>query len=341
MPSLVARLLLAGLGLVAGGCADSSRQAAAPAAELSFPQDLFARVNGATLHYLDWGGEGDLLLLLPGWSQTAYTWGEIAPKFTDRFRVVSLTRRGHGASEKATAGFTLDVLVDDVVAFVDSIGASRIVLAGHSFAGREMPLVAARLGERVRGLVFLDAVYDWPALRRHQGSAEINRLMEPPDSAFASREALEAWYRWRDPETWRPVVAATLRSQTLLTSDGRVAWQLPIADLAKELGWMATTGTDYSAIRVPALAIWANMLEPGTRSLARAGYPAEDVEAFRTWVIEADQVVKRAGIDALKQSAGPVTVVELSAMHAVHWFDPDRVVVEMNRFFDAIADETR
>jgi hypothetical protein len=32
-----------------------------------------------------------------------------------------------------------------------------------------------------------------------------------------------------------------------------------------------------------------------------------------------------------------VTVVELSAMHAVHWFDPARVIAEMSRFFDAIS----
>lgn len=300
------------------------------------PQDLFARVNGVSLHYLDWGGAGDLLLLLPGWSHTAYGFGGIAPAFTGRFRVVGLTRRGHGASARPDSGFTIDALVQDVVSFIDALGAERVVLAGHSFAGREMPLVAARLGERTRGLVFLDAVYDWPAVARHPATAGINRLMEPPESAFASYAAMDAWYRWRDPETWGPVAAATLRSQTCLTEQGRLAWRLPLADLASQLGWMATAGTDYSAVQAPALAIWTSMLEPAYRALEIAGYPAEDLALFRRWVTECDLVVKRAGLDSLRRAAAPVTVVEMVAPHLLHWYDPARVIREMSRFLDGL-----
>ena len=136
----------------------------APSEQTAIPQDLFARVNGITLHYLDWGGSGDLLLFLPGWSGTAHVFDDIAPAFTDRYRVVGLTRRGHGSSEKTNPERGLETLVKDEVAFIDATGAKRVILAGHSFAGLEMPLVAEALGDRVAGVVFLDAVYDWPTL---------------------------------------------------------------------------------------------------------------------------------------------------------------------------------
>lgn len=305
--------------------------------KIVLPQDLYAQVNGLSLHYLDWGGRGDLLLMLPGWSHTAYTFAGIAPAFTDRFHVVALTRRGHGASAKPDSGFTIEALVDDIVSFVGALGAKRVVLVGHSFGGRELPLVAERLGERTRGLVFLDAVYDWPLMTRHPATATINHYLEPPDSALASYRALDAWYRWRDPETWGPVAAATLRSQTFLTAEGRLEWQLPLAQLAKQLGWMATTGTDYAAIRVPTLAIWANMLEPATRAMKAAGYGPDDVATFRGWVVDGDQVTKKSGLAALRRAKAPVTIIGLSAPHLLHWYDPVRIIREMNGFLNRLG----
>lgn len=324
--------LVAALGL--GPTALGAQRSEPP--RVVFPQELQARVNGVGLNYLDWGGTGDLMLLLPGWSHTAHAWAGIAPAFTDRYRVVGLTRRGHGSSEKPIAGFTLEALVDDIVAFIGALGAQRVVLVGHSFAGREMPLVAERLGSRVAGMIFLDAVYDWPMMGRNPGTADINRLMLPPDSVFGSYAALEAWYRWRDPETWGPVAAVTLRAQTHLAADGRLAWQLPLAELGKQLGWMATTGTDYAAIKVPVLAVWARMLEPALRAMRATGYSAEDQALFRRWVTEVDVPVKQSGLAALRRAAGPVTVVELESPHLLTWYDPVRIIAEMDRFLGSL-----
>ncbi len=54
--------------------------------------------DGVRLHYLDWGGSGDAVLLLPGMGSTAHAFDDIAPKLTDRFRVFALTPRAHGES---------------------------------------------------------------------------------------------------------------------------------------------------------------------------------------------------------------------------------------------------
>jgi pimeloyl-ACP methyl ester carboxylesterase len=299
------------------------------------PQDLFARVNGISLHYLDWGGTGDLLLMLPGWSHTAHTFAGIAPAFTDRFHVVGLTRRGHGASDKPRTGFAIDDLVNDVVAFVEALGAKRVVLVGHSFGGREIPLVAARLAGRVRALVFLDAVYDWPMMGTIPGTADINRFMTPPDSAFVSRAALEAWFRTRDPGTWGRVAEATLRAQTHLTADGRVAFQLPL-DLGRELAWMTTTGTDYSAVTAPSLAVYTDQADYIAEGMKAAGYPAADQATARKWGREGDLAVKRSGIASLRRARAPVTVVGMAGPHLIHWYDPAAIVQMMNRFLDAL-----
>ena len=58
----------------------------------------FVKVNGIRLHYLDWGGAGTAMLFLTGMGNSAYIYNEFAPHFTAKFRVIALTRRGHGDS---------------------------------------------------------------------------------------------------------------------------------------------------------------------------------------------------------------------------------------------------
>src|SRR5208282_2226163 len=103
----------------------------------------FITVNGVRLHYLDWGGSGDTLLLLTGMGNSAHIYDDLAPKFTDSFHVLGLTRRGHGQSEKPETGYDTATLVEDIRQFLDAMKIQRVVLVGHSLAGGELTMFAA------------------------------------------------------------------------------------------------------------------------------------------------------------------------------------------------------
>src|SRR3954469_13706339 len=98
----------------------------------------FITANGVRLHYLDWGGAGDTLLFLHGMGDTAHIYDALAPRFTNQFRVLGLTRRGHGESQMPESGYDTATLVEDVRQFLDALKIERLVLAGHSFAGDEL-----------------------------------------------------------------------------------------------------------------------------------------------------------------------------------------------------------
>src|SRR5437762_6057399 len=98
----------------------------------------FVTVNAVKLHYLDWGGAGETLLFLHGMGDTAHRYDDFAPKFTNQFRVLGLTRRGHGESEIPETGYDTATLVEDIRQFLDALKIRRVVLAGHSFAGDEL-----------------------------------------------------------------------------------------------------------------------------------------------------------------------------------------------------------
>jgi pimeloyl-ACP methyl ester carboxylesterase len=117
-------------------------------------------VNGIRLHYLDWGGSGPTLLFLTGMGSSAYIYSNFAPRFTGNFRVLALTRRGHGDSDYPETGYNADTLVEDICQFMDRLGIAKAILAGHSLAGVELTHFAGTYPERVEKLVYLEALDD-------------------------------------------------------------------------------------------------------------------------------------------------------------------------------------
>jgi pimeloyl-ACP methyl ester carboxylesterase len=120
----------------------------------------FITVNGVRLHYLDWGGKGETLLFLHGMGDTAHIYDDFAPKLTNQFHVLALTRRGHGESEIPETGYDTATLVEDIRQFLDALKIQRVVLAGHSFAGDELTRFAVVHPDRVIKLIYFDSAYD-------------------------------------------------------------------------------------------------------------------------------------------------------------------------------------
>ncbi|MDP9191863.1 MAG: hypothetical protein M3P06_09205 [Acidobacteriota bacterium] len=53
------------------------------------------------LHYLEWsGGKRGVLLMLAGLGNDAHVFDSFAVRFTDKYRVLALTRRGYGESDR-------------------------------------------------------------------------------------------------------------------------------------------------------------------------------------------------------------------------------------------------
>jgi non-heme chloroperoxidase len=126
----------------------------------SNPRSDFVPVNGIRLHYLDWGGNGPTLIFLTGMGCSAYIFNQFAPRFTDRFRVLALTRRGQGDSDYPETGYDADTLTEDIRHFMDHLHVEKAILAGHSLAGVELTHFAATYPARVEKLVYLDALDD-------------------------------------------------------------------------------------------------------------------------------------------------------------------------------------
>ncbi|MBI4202505.1 MAG: alpha/beta hydrolase [Chloroflexi bacterium] len=122
------------------------------------PTDRYVTVNRLKLHYLDWGNDGKLpMLLLHGRTNSAHTWDFTALAFHDSFHVIALDQRGHGESDWSPNGdYSLNAHVPDIHAFVQALGLRSIHLVGHSMGGRNSLVYASQHPERVKALVLVD-----------------------------------------------------------------------------------------------------------------------------------------------------------------------------------------
>jgi 3-oxoadipate enol-lactonase len=82
-------------------------------------------------------------------------WDPQVPPLAERYRVVTYDMRGHGTSPAPAGPYTLDDLVDDLVALLDRLGAGRAHVAGVSLGGMVGLRLAAREPARVHRLAVL------------------------------------------------------------------------------------------------------------------------------------------------------------------------------------------
>lgn len=136
----------------------------------------------------------------------ANTYRRILAPLGARYRILAYDQRGHGLSslvaEPEGRVDWLD-LRDDLLAFLDAVGARSVVLAGHSMGATACLLAAAATPATVPRLVLLDPVIlPRPLIETPNDSPMISGALRRRPS-FASREEALASYRGRGAfRTW-------------------------------------------------------------------------------------------------------------------------------------------
>ena len=116
--------------------------------------------KGVTLEVLDWGGTGRPVIFLAGFGGTGHAFDGFAQRFTDKHRVLSITRRGFGASsrpEPLESNYTPERLAADVMVVIRRLGLKRPIMIGHSMAGQELSEIGTRHPREIAGLIYLEA----------------------------------------------------------------------------------------------------------------------------------------------------------------------------------------
>jgi pimeloyl-ACP methyl ester carboxylesterase len=110
--------------------------------------------SGLTLSFRSQGETGaPAVVFLPGPTDSWRSYRGVLDATPSDLHAVAMSLRGHGDSDKPTAGFTIEDLSSDVVPFLDALGLDRATLVGHSGSCLIARRIAVQAPGRVSGLV--------------------------------------------------------------------------------------------------------------------------------------------------------------------------------------------
>lgn len=265
-------LLAAALPLAAcggGGSGGGPVFPSSPAEPTVEPVDRFVEAApGVRLHVRDWpSGRANGLgfVLLPGFGANAQHFNQLAAALAPRGRVLAITRRGFGRSDKpapsAQQRYDTETLVSDVDAVLRALQMpDGFVLGGHSIAGNEVTRFAGRFPQRVRGLIYLDTSFDYTRPPELGESEPKNPLLDdPPQPSSADEASLAAAiaFKKRISRNWSAPLEADLVDGLEVQPDGRVVQATPLAVADTMYKAAHAFSPDYRALRAPALVLAA------------------------------------------------------------------------------------
>ncbi|GAA0591601.1 alpha/beta hydrolase [Kribbella sandramycini] len=155
-----------------------------------------AEVNGTTLHYVA-GGQGEPLVLLPGWPVTWREFRHAMPLLAERYRVIAVDLRGMNLSAKPADGYDKKTMARDVFELVRHLGYTKAHIAGHDIGSMVAYSYAINHPEAITKLAIMEvghpdaSLYDLKLLP-HDGAPNLwwfplNQLHGLPEQLLAGR----------------------------------------------------------------------------------------------------------------------------------------------------------
>lgn len=170
--------------------------------------DTFSR-SGLTFDVIDSGpADGDPVILLHGFPQTATSWSAVSDVLTAQgFRTIAPSQRGYSPSARPRGRrhYRTSELTADIVALIEQVGRGPVHIVGHDWGALVAWSVAARHPDLVRSLTTVSVPHPGAFLR----------------SMTQSRQALMSWYIYFFQLPWLPEAVITKIRSVLPTALGR------------------------------------------------------------------------------------------------------------------------
>lgn len=100
-------------------------------------------------------GQGPVMLILHGYLGMGDNWKTLANKYGEFYEVHLIDMRNHGRSFHS-ALFDYDVMVEDIVNYLEAKDIDKITLIGHSMGGKAAMNFAVKHGNRIDKLIIAD-----------------------------------------------------------------------------------------------------------------------------------------------------------------------------------------
>lgn len=146
----------------------------------------FTSTSHLKIAYLEGGiASGPPCLLVHGWPDDALTWDRVAMQLEAQgVRMIRPYLRGFGPTQfhdsEVTRSGQLTALALDMIEFIEALDLRDFVLVGHDWGARISYMIAARLGNRIKGMLCLSVGYG----------------TNDPAQSLSFEQARMYWYHW-------------------------------------------------------------------------------------------------------------------------------------------------
>jgi non-heme chloroperoxidase len=262
------------------------------------PQLRFATTplaTGPRIHYAEQGDpDGEPIVFLPAYTDSWFSYSRVLPLLPSRYHAYAVDQRGHGDSERPDCCYAVEDFTADLVAFLDTVGAERATLVGHSASCFVARRVAEAHPQRVARLILIGSPGSLGDNDEELGLQAAVRALEDPVPVQFARELQGAAAHVALPEPFfERLVAESLKLPARVwksTLDGLFAF-----DDAADLG----------RITAPTLLIWG----------------------------EWDRWLPREEEDQLAATIPEARVIVYPATgHSPNWERPERVAADLDAF---------
>lgn len=170
------------------------------------PQDKSVQVNGLNLHYLDWGGPSDrVLLFVHGVNGTSHAFDHVAAELADEFRVLAIDQRGHGDSDWTREGYAVRRFASDLYEFAEAVKIAPYDLVGWSLGTRNgIPYAGDHSAAHLKHFIMVDY---GPEMSVASARNLVANTVNPP-RGFRTRDDIYAYLR----ESFPRAVEVALRN---------------------------------------------------------------------------------------------------------------------------------
>jgi len=119
-------------------------------------ESRFTKLDGARIHYVNYGKGDEALILIHGWTMNADNWRDNVADFAKRSRVIAIDLPGHGESDKPQITYSMDYFARAVEAVMHDAKVKRAVLVGHSMGTPVARQFYRKYPEKTLAIVIVD-----------------------------------------------------------------------------------------------------------------------------------------------------------------------------------------
>jgi len=160
-----------------------------------------ATVNGMRINYKI-GGQGPVVVLLHGYTQTSHMWLPLLPVLAKNCTVIAPDLRGAGNSERPQGGYDKKSMAKDIRELVRQLDFSEVSIVGHDIGLMVAYAYAAQYPAEVSKVVLMDAflpgIGDWKSVWLMRDLWHFHFYGETPLALVKGRERIYFEHFWND-----------------------------------------------------------------------------------------------------------------------------------------------